>query len=51
VGAQGIGAEYAANFYRCDGGPPERRYLAWHPTLTPEPDFHVPARFGRIRLA
>jgi hypothetical protein len=44
------GQIYAGNFYRCDGVEPNRHYIAWQPTLTAEPDFHVPERFGRIVL-
>ncbi len=36
------------NLFRCVG--PERpdRYLAWRPTHTPEPNFHVPEAFGKL---
>jgi hypothetical protein len=27
-----------------------RKYLAWSPTRTAKPDFHVPAAFGRLVL-
>ena len=53
---------WRANFYRVEGtgegtvletverkkGP--RAYLAWQPTGTAEPNFHVPKRFGRLRF-
>ncbi|MBZ5535499.1 MAG: carbohydrate-binding family 9-like protein [Acidobacteriia bacterium] len=26
-------------------------YLAWNPTMTPKPDFHVPQRFGQMFLS
>lgn len=44
------GDEWRANLYRCVGRDPSRGYLAWRPTLTPQPSFHVPARFGRLRF-
>lgn len=43
------GDEWRANLYRCVGaGRP--RYLAWLPTHTPEPNFHVPEKFGRLKF-
>jgi len=40
------------NLYRIDrprdGSPPE--YSAWSPTLASPPNFHLPARFGTLRL-
>jgi len=44
------GQECVGNFYRCDGTEPDRHYITWQPTMTPEPAFHVPERFGRIRF-
>jgi len=44
------GDEWSLNLLRADGPAEARRYLALWPTLTPEPDFHVPSRFGRMRL-
>ena len=41
-----VGAMWRANLYRCVGAGAARGYLAWRPTLTPQPNFHVPARFG-----
>lgn len=44
------GDVWRANLFRCVGaGWP--RYLAWLPTHTPEPNFHVPEKFGRLRFA
>ena len=43
---------WRANFFRIDrprGEPPE--FTCWSPTLTDPPDFHMPARFGRLILA
>lgn len=42
------GERWRANFFRCVGSGPERGYLAWQPTLTPKPNFHVPERFGEV---
>jgi hypothetical protein len=36
---------WRVNLFRCVGIGNER-YLAWHPTHTPEPNFHVPEAFG-----
>ena len=44
------GQECLGNFYRCDGREPDRQYITWQPTMTSEPAFHVPERFGRIRF-
>lgn len=41
---------WRANFYRVEGSKEPRAYLAWQPTGTPEPNFHVPAAFGRLRF-
>ncbi len=40
-----------ANFYRVEGPLEPRAYLAWSPTCTPNPNFHVPTAFGRLRFA
>jgi hypothetical protein len=34
------------NLLRCVGKDPDRGYLAWQPTRTREPNFHVPKVFG-----
>jgi alpha-galactosidase len=44
-------AVWRANFYRVEGKAEPRTYLAWRPTRTPKPNFHVPAAFGRLRFA
>jgi hypothetical protein len=41
---------WRANFYRVEGKAEPRRYMAWQPTNTPEPNFHVPERFGNMRF-
>jgi len=42
--------EWRANFFRAEGKDPNRAYLAWRPTYTPEPQFHVPAAFGTLKF-
>jgi alpha-galactosidase len=44
-------AVWRANFYRVEGKSEPRSYLAWRPTGTPEPNFHVPSAFGKLRFA
>lgn len=41
---------WLANIFRCVGSGPERGYLAWQPTETLTPDFHVPSKFGEIQF-
>jgi alpha-galactosidase len=43
-------AIWRANFYRVEGANEPRTYLAWRPTNTPQPNFHVPSAFGRMRF-
>jgi hypothetical protein len=42
-----VGDVWRANLFRCVGLG-EERYLAWQPTETPQPNFHVPEAFGRL---
>ncbi len=42
---------WRANFYRVEGRQEPRAYLAWQATMTPRPNFHVPARFGYLRFS
>ncbi len=44
-------AIWRANFYRVEGRKEPRAYLAWQPTQTPQPNFHVPKAFGKLRFA
>lgn len=44
------GERWRANLFRCVGSGDTRGYLAWQPTLTPEPSFHVPQSFGWLRF-
>src|SRR2546421_7940880 len=37
---------WRVNLFRCVGKDPDRGYLAWQATNTPEPNFHVPQVFG-----
>jgi alpha-galactosidase len=41
---------WRANFYRVEGRAERRQYLAWQPTHTPQPNFHVPKAFGTLRF-
>jgi cellulose/xylan binding protein with CBM9 domain len=40
------GERWRVNLFRCVGSDPGRGYLAWQPTRTPQPNFHVPQAFG-----
>lgn len=39
---------WLGNLFRCVGSGLTRGYLAWQPTNTPEPNFHVPDAFGEF---
>jgi hypothetical protein len=41
---------WRVNVFRCVGPEAPERYLAWLPTRTPEPAFHVPEVFGILRF-
>lgn len=41
---------WLVNLFRCVGPESPDRYLAWRPTHTPEPAFHVPEAFGELRF-
>jgi alpha-galactosidase len=43
-------AVWRANFYRVEGPREPRFYSAWRATGTPEPNFHVPSAFGKLRF-
>jgi alpha-galactosidase len=45
------GAIWRVNFYRVEGKTEPRAYLAWQPTNTPQPNFHVPKAFGTLRFS
>jgi len=38
------------NFFRVEGPAEPRFYSAWQPTNTPQPNFHVPERFGFLKF-
>lgn len=42
------GEHWRANLFRCVGSGDTRGYLAWQPTRTPKPNFHVPQVFGLL---
>jgi Carbohydrate-binding family 9 len=42
--------DWRVNFFRCEGVDPKRFYSAWQPTDSPQPDFHVPDKFGTLRF-
>ena len=42
------GDVWRVNLFRCVGPEAPERYLAWLPTKTPEPAFHVPEVFGTL---
>jgi hypothetical protein len=44
------GDVWLVNLFRCVGPEAPDRYLAWRPTYTPEPAFHVPEAFGKLRF-
>ena len=44
------GEEWRVNVFRCVGPEAPERYLAWLPTGTEEPNFHVPEAFGSLRF-
>jgi len=44
------GDAWRVNVFRCVGPEAPERYLAWRPTRTPEPNYHVPEAFGELRF-
>lgn len=44
------GDVWLGNIFRCVGKGPGRGYLAWQPTETSEPSFHVPDKFGQFEF-
>jgi hypothetical protein len=49
--APSAGERWRCNLFRCVGAGPGRGYLAWRPTHTPQPAFHVPEKFGWIEFS
>lgn len=41
---------WLGNIFRCVGTDPGRGYLAWQPTKTKEPAYHVPSAFGEFHF-
>lgn len=41
---------WRGNLFRCVGAGETRGYLAWQPTGTPQPGFHVPEAFGELEF-
>jgi alpha-galactosidase len=41
---------WRVNFFRCEGIDEQRFYSAWQPTGTPQPNFHVPNKFGTLHF-
>jgi len=44
------GDVWLGNLLRCVGKDPDRGYLTWSPTMTKNPNFHVPERFGEFHF-
>jgi hypothetical protein len=42
---------WLGNIFRCVGKGETRGYLAWSPTFTKEPSFHVPEKFGEFEFS
>lgn len=45
------GERWRVNLFRCVGKDPNRGYLAWQPTKTSTPGFHLPQVFGWLVFA
>jgi hypothetical protein len=45
------GDRWGVNLFRCVGRDPDRGYVAWQPTMTAQPSFHVPQVFGWLLFA
>jgi hypothetical protein len=45
------GDVWRVNLFRCVGPEAPERYLAWIPTKTAEPNYHVPEVFGTLRFS
>ena len=41
---------WRVNFFRVEGPTEPRFYSSWQPTNTPQPNFHVPERFGFLKF-
>jgi len=45
------GDVWRGNLFRCVGSGKTRGYLAWQPTKTSEPAFHIPEAFGKFEFS
>jgi len=45
-----LGDIWLGNILRAMGSEPNRGYLAWSPTMTEKPNFHVPEKFGELEF-
>lgn len=45
-----VGDIWFGNLFRCVGTGETRSYLAWRPTMTEVPNFHVPSKFGEFEF-
>ena len=45
-----VGDIWLGNILRAMGSEPNRGYLAWSPTETKQPNFHVPEKFGEFEF-
>lgn len=43
-----VGDIWLGNIFRCVGTEQNRGHLAWRPTFTEKPNFHVPEKFGEF---
>jgi len=41
----------SVNFYKCGDELPEPHYLSWNNIIYPEPNFHLPEFFGKVKFA
>lgn len=44
------GEIWKGNIFRCIGSGETRGFLAWQPTMTKTPNFHVPEKFGELEF-
>jgi hypothetical protein len=49
-GTPSVGDIWKGNLFRCIGKGKTRGYLAWQPTKTKKPNFHVPSAFGEFEF-
>ena len=49
-GPPAVGDVWYGNLFRQVGSGETRGYLTWSPTMTPDPQFHVPEKFGEFKF-